>query len=233
MHIKITQPSPSIINLIEYNCQQLDIAIEKNVQFSCMLNQVQENMAITFHVKEHAILNLALLVMNAQNIKIDLTILLDGEYAQAHLRGLYILNACQHVAITTRQEHGALHTSSDLKIKGLLHDSSTSLYQGTIYIHQGAKHSTAIQENKNILLSKYAHAQSVPSLEVLTNDVSCKHGSAVGYFDEQELFYMQTRGLDSENAKKLLLRGFCAEIIDAFSPELVLDILKYIEEKIT
>lgn len=241
MNIKITQSPPNIINLVEYNSEYLDIIIEKNQHLSCMLDQVQDwgpysqngvrNITITFHVQQNAVLDLALLITDAQHTKIDLNIILEGEHAQAQVRGLYVLSDSQKVTIITRQEHRVPSTKSDLNIKGLLNDASASFYQGTIFVHQAAKQTVAVQENKNMLLSRCAQAQSIPSLEVLTNDVSCKHGSAVGYFDEQALFYLVSRGLNSDHAKQVLLRGFCAEIIDTFPPDFVSSILKRIEEK--
>lgn len=140
---------------------------------------------------------------------------LIGDNAQAHIKGLYLLKKTQKLTFKTEQLHQALHTSSSCIVKGILYDASNAQYQGVIHIEPQAHHTDARQLNKNILLSPKARAQSMPTLQVLTKQVKCSHGSAVGNLDQEIVFYMKTRGLNEQQAQRLLLEGFAAEITDA------------------
>ena len=99
-------------------------------------------------------------------------------------------------------------------IKGALHDNAFAHYQGNICIEKNASGSYASQENKNILLSNAARVVSVPNLEVLNNEVKCFHGSAIGRFDEEQLFYAACRGIDEKAAEKILLKAFFTDVVD-------------------
>lgn len=162
----------------------------------------------TFELGLSSELTYFLMLTNSCSISLHLKIILSGEHAQAHVNGLYLLADSQQVSITTEQIHRARATQSMLHINGALTDHAFVSYAGMIHIAEQATHAQAGQENKNIILSDDARAQSVPSLEVLTHEVQCGHGTAVGRFDEQQLWYMQSRGLSEQYAKKLLLAGF-------------------------
>lgn len=233
MEIIITSSSSSgRLNLSDYAASSLSIAIQADVHFKCVYDKsMYEKFDVTFHLHQNAILDCVLLITEGEHRAINLAISLEGAYAQAHVRGLYALSGSQKLAITTSQHHQAPHTTSNLVIKGMLNGTAQADYRGKILVDQNAKYTNALQENKNILLSRAAHAQSIPSLEVLTNDVQCKHGSAVGYLDEQLLFYVQARGLDIQSAGQLLLHGFFAEIIDGLDSTMVSDIYEIIKNQ--
>lgn len=144
----------------------------------------------------------------------DIKVVLQGARARARIRGLYLMCNQKKLMIRSRQEHQAPDTQSDLVLKGVLAGQSQVTYEGMVYIAPGARRSRANQQNKNILLSSRAYARSIPSFEVLTNDVICTHGSAVGQLDPAQLFYLQARGLDLRGAKGLLVKGFIADILD-------------------
>jgi Fe-S cluster assembly protein SufD len=144
------------------------------------------------------------------NISVDLT--LAGKKSTASLYGFYGLQADDSLNITTNQHHECADTTSNLLYKGLLADSAQATFNGMITIDQDAGKSCAAQYNKNLLLSNNARAVSVPSLQVLTNDVSCKHGSAIGKWDEQQLWYLLSRGLSMQQAQQLLIHAFLADI---------------------
>jgi len=225
MHIIISQTSPQTINLADYAQQDLTITIASGVQVTCIYDQTNyEKFNIVFHLQHDAMLHCVLLVTGDQLSKINVAIFLDGQGAHATVRGLYALRGAAQTTITTSQHHTSAHTTSNLIIKGLLNDTAKSLYQGTIIVDQCAKQTKALQENKNMLLSPNAQAQSIPSLEVLTNDVHCTHGSASGYLDQHALFYAQTRGIDHQNAQRILLHGFFADILESLPENMVSDI---------
>jgi len=165
---------------------------------------------ICFYVERNAKLVVEILITSAANVQIECTLL--GVGAEAHITGAYMLDASQKAQITTLQHHVASHTSSTLLMKGLLRDRAVSQYHGTVRIEKDAQGSCASQENKNILLSNSARAISVPSLEVLTHDVQCSHGSAIGRFDDEQLFYAASRGVDEKKAQHLLSNAFLADL---------------------
>ncbi len=150
--------------------------------------------------------------IEALSTKMWLDVIMQGRYAQACVRALYALQGNQTVDIATRQTHQAPHATSDVMVKGVLHDSSQALYAGTIRVEAGASKTDSKQNSHTLLMSGQARAQAIPSLEVLTNDVHCAHGSAVGQFDVQQLLYVQSRGLSSDQAHKILLTGFFADV---------------------
>ena len=101
----------------------------------------------------------------------------------------------EHVDYDTTQEHAAPNTTSDLYFKGVLADRARSVWRGVIRVDKGAQSTDAYQENRNLLLSPQAHADSIPGLEIQANDVRCTHGATVGQVDKLQLFYLMSRGL--------------------------------------
>ncbi len=105
--------------------------------------------------------------------------------------------------------------ASDLLYKGALRDRSRAIYSGTVIIEEGAHHCNAYQTNRNVLLSESAKANSIPNLEILTNDpVRCGHAASVGPVDEEQVFYLQSRGIAPAEAERLIVKGFFQEVID-------------------
>ena len=168
------------------------------------------NQHIRFYVERNARLVVEVLIASDANIHIEC--ILRGAGADAQITGAYILDASDDIKITSMQHHLVPHTQSSLTMKGLLRDKSHAQYHGMVRIEKEAQGSCASQENKNILLSDKARAVSVPSLEVLAHDVRCSHGSAVGRFDQQQLFYAASRGIDEKSAQRLLSTAFVADL---------------------
>ena len=112
------------------------------------------------------------------------------------------------------QSHEAPHTSSDLLFKGAVQDHARSVYTGLISIDENARQTSAHQTNRNLALSEGAWAESVPNLDIRTNDVSCSHASTVGPIDAEQRFYLESRGVPPEVAERLVVLGFFDEVID-------------------
>ena len=141
---------------------------------------------------------------------ISITITL-ADNAHAKVNGIYALNEQQQCSIQTRQYHHGIDSSSSLIINGSASDQSVLTYNGIIAVEKSASRTSASQENKTILFGdQAARAVSVPSLEVQTNDVQCAHGSAIGMLNVEHLRYAQSRGMDIEQAQRLLLTSFFA-----------------------
>lgn len=169
--------------------------------------------SLCFFIQANANLTVYLLIAYT-SMRVKIEIILRGAGAHAHIYGAYMLSDAHAVKIDTVQHHEAAHTSSNLIIKGALRDSSSAHYYGTIRVEKEARGAYASQENKNILLSSTARAVSVPNLEVLTNEVKCFHGSAIGTFDAQQLFYAASRGIDEKTAERILLEAFFADVVE-------------------
>jgi Fe-S cluster assembly protein SufD len=150
------------------------------------------------------------------NGKVFTETLLAGEGSHAKVTGAYAPHARQHVDFHTLQEHGAANTTSDLAFRGILADRSSAVWRGMIKVDKGAQQTDAFQECRNLLLSKKAHADAIPGLEILANDVRCTHAAAIAQIDPEQVFYLRARGLDDAASKRLVIEGFMAELVERF-----------------
>jgi Fe-S cluster assembly protein SufD len=139
---------------------------------------------------------------------------LAGPGATSRVTGAYFADGSQHLDYDTFQEHVAPNTTSDFAFKGVLRDEARAVWRGMIRVEQEAQKTNAYQENRNLLLSKTAHADSIPGLEILANDVRCTHGATLGQVDRDQLFYLMTRGLSRSEAERLIVRGFFQDVLD-------------------
>jgi Fe-S cluster assembly protein SufD len=146
--------------------------------------------------------------MGSQLSKGRVETILRGPGTDARLIGLYFGDGKQHYDRYTLQDHRAPNAKSDLLFKGVLTDEARSVYSGLIRVHPHAQKTDAYQQNRNLLLSRTARADSIPNLEIGANDVRCTHGATVGKVDEEELFYIMCRGLDRAEATRLIVEGF-------------------------
>jgi Fe-S cluster assembly protein SufD len=150
---------------------------------------------------------------------------LAGPGATSRVTGAYFADGTQHLDYDTFQEHMAPSTTSDFAFKGALRDSARAVWRGMIRVEEGAQKTNAYQENRNLLLSKTAHADSIPGLEILANDVRCTHGATLGQVDRELLFYLMTRGLTRSEAERVIVRGFFQDVLDRVELEPVRDAL--------
>jgi Fe-S cluster assembly protein SufD len=139
---------------------------------------------------------------------------LAGQGATSRVTGAYFADKSQHLDYDTYQEHIAPNTTSDFAFKGALRDSARTVWRGMIRVEEDAQKTNAYQENRNLLLSPDAHADSIPGLEILANDVRCTHGATLGRIDRDELFYCMARGLSRAEAERLIVRGFFQDVLD-------------------
>ncbi|HET7744337.1 MAG TPA: Fe-S cluster assembly protein SufD [Gaiellaceae bacterium] len=150
---------------------------------------------------------------------------LAGPGATSRVTGAYFADGTQHLDYDTFQEHIAPSTTSDFAFKGVLRDEARAVWRGMIRVEQDAQKTNAYQENRNLLLSKTAHADSIPGLEILANDVRCTHGATLGQVDRDQLFYLMTRGLSRSEAERLIVRGFFQDVLDRVDLEPVREAL--------
>lgn len=152
-------------------------------------------------------------------MRLDLEVLIEGEGAFADLKGLYIVDGNQHLDNLVSIDHARPHGKSRLYYKGILDGKSRAVFGGTVYVRPGADKTDAYQEDKNLLLSAEAEADSKPSLEIYADDVKCGHGATAGAVAEEAIFYLRSRGLDEQTAMRLLIQGFASEVLDGIQIE--------------
>jgi len=150
---------------------------------------------------------------------------LAGVGATSRVTGAYFSDGEQHLDYDTFQEHIAPNTTSDFAFKGALRDEATAVWRGMIRVEEDAQKTNAYQENRNLMLSDDAHADSIPGLEILANDVRCTHGSTTGRVDREQLFYAMARGLTRHDAERLIVRGFFQDVLDRIELEPVREAL--------
>ena len=146
--------------------------------------------------------------------KVRMETRLAGSGSSARVTGAYAGNGSQHLDFDTTQEHAAPNTTSDLAFRGVLEESATAVWRGMIRVDPGAQQTDAFQESRNLLLSKSAHADAIPGLEIEANDVRCTHAAAVAQIDAEQLHYLRSHGLSDEQAKRLIIEGFLEALVE-------------------
>jgi Fe-S cluster assembly protein SufD len=141
---------------------------------------------------------------------------LAGPGAHGAVTGAYATRGRQHVDFDTLQEHAGPDTTSDLAFRGILADRSSAVWRGMIKVDPGAQRTDAFQESRNLLLSKRAHADAIPGLEILANDVRCTHAAAIAQIDREQLFYLRSHGLREAEAQRLVIEGFLQALVERF-----------------
>ncbi len=141
---------------------------------------------------------------------------LAGPGAHGSVTGAYATRGRQHLDFDTLQEHAAPDTTSDLAFRGILAERSSAVWRGMIKVDPGAQRTDAFQESRNLLLSKRAHADAIPGLEILANDVRCTHAAAIAQIDRDQLFYLRSHGLPEAAAQRLVIEGFLQALVERF-----------------
>ena len=141
---------------------------------------------------------------------------LAGEGAEGRVTGAYATNGRQHLDYATTQEHSAPRTNSDLAFRGILGERSHTVWSGMIKVDEGAQQIDAFQESRNLLISKKAHADAIPGLEILANDVRCTHAAAIAQLDPEQIYYLRSHGLPEAKARRLVIEGFLQATVERF-----------------
>jgi Fe-S cluster assembly protein SufD len=158
---------------------------------------------------------------------------LDGPGADVSIDGVYFPYEDQHMDLRTVQHHNAPNTTSRTYYKGVAKDEAHAIYQGLIEVDYSATQTDAYLTNKNIVLNDGARTDSIPSLQINTDDVKCSHGSTTGKLDEQTIFYLGTRGYSRAEAQKIIIQGFFSDLIDRLPEFLREDLLAVVDSRIT
>jgi Fe-S cluster assembly protein SufD len=151
----------------------------------------------------------------------NLNIALNGEGASATLNGLYIIAEDQHADNHTAVDHRVPNCTSNQLYKGILNDSSRSVFNGKIFVRPIAQKTNSYQLNKNLLLGKDCRVDTKPQLEIFADDVKCTHGATIGQLNDEEVFYLQTRAIPRTKAVKMLARGFVDDILNTIPSDAI------------
>lgn len=178
-------------------------------------------------------LDWAALGFGGGNGKVRMTTNLAGRGSEARVTGGYASGNSQHIDYDTLQEHAAEDTFSDLAFRGVLAQSSTAVWRGMIKVDEGAQRTDAFQECRNMMLSPDAHADAIPGLEILADDVACTHAAAIAQVDKDQLFYLNSRGLSEDEGRSLVVEGFLQALVERLGKGPVRDeIAARIEERL-
>jgi len=154
-------------------------------------------------------------------VKTNVESRLVGPGGTSEMLGVLFGDGSQHFDYHTLQEHAAPNTTSDLLYKGALKDQARSVFAGLIRADYGAQKTNAFQLNRNLILSDGARADSMPKLEIMANDLRCTHGASTSRLNEDQIFYLMSRGLPRPVAVRMMVDGFFAEIFDRIPLETV------------
>jgi Fe-S cluster assembly protein SufD len=153
------------------------------------------------------------LVLGAALSRDDIELRLDGEGASGELAGLFVVDGKRVADTHSTIDHARPHGTSREIYKGILDDQARGVFNGLVVVRPGAQKTDAWQMNRNLLLSREALVHSTPQLEILANDVKCKHGSTTGQLDPAALFYLRSRGIDAAAARALLTWAFASDLL--------------------
>ena len=151
--------------------------------------------------------------LGAQLSRHDVSVVMDHEGAETSVDGLYMAASDQHTDTHSVIDHKQPHCTSHQLYKGILDGNGRAVFNGKVFVREGAQKTDAQQTNKNLLLSDKARVDTKPQLEIYADDVKCAHGAAIGQIDPEELFYLETRGIGPELGRSLLTYGFAEEVI--------------------
>jgi Fe-S cluster assembly protein SufD len=166
-------------------------------------------------------------------VRNDIHMILDGEGAECVMDGLYVASGSQIMDHHTTVSHLKAHCSSFETYKGVLLDGAHGIFQGKIVVAEDAQKTDANQMNRNLLLSTTAKVNTAPQLEILADDVKCAHGATIGKLDEDQIFYLRSRGIDSDTAKQMLVSAYAAEVISEITiPEVAEELERKLARKI-
>lgn len=159
-------------------------------------------------------LTLVLVATGVKKASVRVCVRLASPGAMAMITGIVLGRGDEEIAVHTSQIHEAPDTTSDLLVKSVLSGHARFLYNGEIAVGKKAQKTNAYQRNENLLVSGHAYVESRPSLEILANDVRCTHGATTGSIDEDELWYLASRGIDGTAGTKIITEGFIQRALD-------------------
>lgn len=213
-----------------------DINLDANAHLTYVKWSMENNAALhvgatNINVTRDAVATCYNFSFGGNMIRNNLSINLEDEHTEANMYGLSLLSGNSQVDHHTTVDHKKANCLSNELYKGIYADKSTGVFNGKIYVRQDAQKTNAFQSNGNLLLSDQATVNTKPQLEIWADDVKCSHGATTGQLDEDQLFYLRSRGIAEKNARAILVKAFAFEILENFNNNELHELLEhYIEE---
>lgn len=176
-------------------------------------------------VKRNAHLNWTYVALGTQLSKNFITTDLTEPNSEALLNGAYFCGSGQLINLDTQQNHFAPNAHSNLLYKGAAVGNGKAVWEGMIYVDPVAQRTDSYQTNRNLILDERAEIKTIPGLEINANDVSCSHGATVGRLNDDELFYLESRGIPLKEAEKMIVEGFFSEVLRNSGDEAMVEAL--------
>lgn len=202
-----------------------------NIQYFKIENDTEKSYHVSnTHVSQQAnsTFTANTIALNGAMVRNNLNISLEAEGCQSHMNGLYVLKGKTHVDNHTVVDHIKPNSYSNELYKGIMDDRSKGIFNGKIFVRQDAQKTNAFQSNKNVLLSDKATINTKPQLEIWADDVKCSHGCTTGQLDLEALFYLQSRGIQKDKARAMLLHAFASDVLENINNEAIKNHLKLI-----
>ena len=217
-HLSADADGATLLNTV------VELVVGQNAKLTYLNAQDLNEKSLVFgnqraSVERDGKLQWGVLGFGSANGRVRMVTTLVGPGAEARVTGAYAPHGRQHIDYDTYQEHAAENCISDLAFRGILDGRSSSVWRGMIKVDPGAQQTDAFQECRNLLLTKRAHADAIPGLEILANDVRCTHAAAVAQIDPDQLFYLRSRGLGEPAARRLVIEGFLSELVERFGED--------------
>ncbi|MCC6865275.1 MAG: Fe-S cluster assembly protein SufD [Ignavibacteria bacterium] len=188
--------------------------LQQENESSFHINRTQSILAASSTYTHYSVTLGGAIVRNDTNIK------LNAENCTGNLYGLYLTEGSQHVDNHTLIDHAKPRCQSNEMYKGVLNDNSRGVFNGKVFVREDAQKTNAYQSNKAILLTSTAIIDTKPQLEIYADDVKCSHGAAIGQLDNEAVFYLRSRGIDEELARKVLIRAFANDIFETIANDI-------------
>ena len=207
-----------------------EISLERDARMQYYKVQDETNQAYHIgttqvHQTDNSHFYAATVTLNGNFVRNNLNIVLNGQYAEAYMYGLYMPNGRQHVDNHTLVDHAMPNSYSNELYKGILDDSGTGVFNGKIFVRPDAQKTNAYQSCKNVVLSPNATMNTKPQLEIYADDVKCSHGTTTGQLNDEALFYMRSRGIPKDEARTLLLYAFAQDVLSQIKIQPIRDYL--------
>ncbi|MEO5592976.1 MAG: Fe-S cluster assembly protein SufD [Chitinophagaceae bacterium] len=236
--VQIVETYSTIGAAESFTNQVMEIVVEKDalLEFYKIQNDAATTSQVsTTHVRQtgKSYTHIVTISLNGGIIRNNLNVVLEAEYCEAHLYGLYFQGGQTHIDNHTVVDNVKPNCLSNELYKGVMNDKSSAVFNGKIFVQRDAQKTNAYQSNKNILLSADATVNTKPQLEIFADDVKCSHGCTIGQLDEEGLFYLQSRGINETIAKSLLVHAFAIDILEHVKPVQIRDYVnKLISERL-
>ena len=209
----------NIINSHEEALDVTEVALNKSATLEMLFFQKTKNLNSEINVRqaENSRMKTHYIISGSEKVRNNMNVKLSGVNAEHSVYGLSLTKQSEHVENNIQIVHASPECQSNQLFKQILSDTSTGVFTGRIIVNKDSQKTTAYQRSSNILLNPKAKMNIRPQLEIYADDVKCSHGATVGQLDAEALFYLRSRGIGEDEAKRILLQAFASEIIDNIS----------------